>query len=182
MSDSKIVKISSVELKAKRARSKTKFGAKSAFILGQPADRPAAEVVAEGAKLGLKFLPIYVHTVRLRARKSASQPPKRRGRKPTTNASSAAAMHPAEAKATSEAVARRAAAPKAASPKASPRPLPPQRASTRRRTSVTDAEARFAELVLDLGFSRAEAILRSVREVMMDITLFETGATARKRS
>lgn len=60
---------------------KPEFGAKTAFILARPG-KSSREIIAEAKAAGMTFEPIYVRTVRLRARKAAASPPRRRGRLP----------------------------------------------------------------------------------------------------
>lgn len=95
MSASKIVKVSSKQIKAKRGRkpaeatgtaasAQPKRGSKTAFILSFPMDTPSRQIVDEGAQKGLKFSQTYVSAIRTAKRKKdgTTGPKAKPGRKP----------------------------------------------------------------------------------------------------
>ena len=70
--------------------SPTQKVSKTAFVLGQPETMTVKEVVAAGAKQGIKLSTAYVYNIRNTAKKKAGKPGRKLGRPPKA----AATAHP----------------------------------------------------------------------------------------
>lgn len=116
---------------------------KSAFVRGLPSSMSAADVVAKGKAAGIKLSAAQVYTVRANAKRSGVAAPK---------ASAAVAVAPLVPKPKGKPGPKPKAA-KVAAPKAA------------KKISMSgDHEQTFARLVLNIGLTKAEALLERVRD------------------
>ena len=74
-------------------KSPAQKASKTAFVLGQSETMPVKEVVAAGAKQGIKLSTAYVYNIRNTAKKKAGKPGRKLGRPPKA----AATAHPTAA-------------------------------------------------------------------------------------
>jgi hypothetical protein len=122
---------------------------KSSFILSHPLDAAASAVVEAGKTAGHVFSSEYVHQVRSAAKRAG---------KAIKNAG--AANGP---------IAKAGGAVKKAARAVRRRPAEVETASDALMAGGS-LEAQFAALAVELGISRAEAILRRVREILAKLT------------
>lgn len=139
-----------------KAPSTSKHGSKTAFVLSQPVDVPAAQVVAKAAALGLKIREKYVYNIRATARQKSGQPHVRQkpGPKPGNKRSAALA----------------GSGTTAAPAQLGPAPGQAPRQATRAE-SQSSVEARFVEIALDVGLARATDLLERLRTRVKAIVL-----------
>lgn len=165
---------------------------KSAFVRGLPASLPAKEVVAKAKSAGLKISDRYVHVIRSIAKRAAKQgngasgQGPRRGGRPISSKRTFVLSLPSSM-AASEVIERaksqgmtlttnyvykirsRGAAARDANGRASSLPPPVVKAVRGMRRGAHSApsngqEERFVALVLDVGLSRATALLDQLRD------------------
>ncbi len=166
---------------------------KSAFVRGLPPSLPAKEVVAKAKSAGLKISDRYVHVIRSIAKRAAKQgngaagPGPRRGGRPISSKRTFVLSLPSSM-AASEVIERaksqgmtlttnyvykirsRGAGARDANGRASSLPPPPVMKAVRgMRRGAHSApsngqEERFVALVLDVGLSRATALLNQLRD------------------
>jgi hypothetical protein len=118
---------------------------KSAFVRGLPEGLSAADVIAKAKAAGITVSKAQVYTIRTNARAQAKRGGTRRpGRPPAAQAAPAAMAMPAAAKPTR--VAKAVPAPKASN----------------------SLETQFVNLALDVGLSKAEGLLKRLRQAVQE--------------
>lgn len=146
---------------------------KSAFILDQPREMNAVEVVAKGKAAGLTFSANYVHKVRTEAKKGAKgkgtspakvKKPARPAAKKTAQAKKAT---PITSVTTKRAPAKKAAAKKRTVTVVATKPAPQSRVEAKPASS----EVLFRRLLLELGLKRSRELMEEVQRKLAELSV-----------